>query len=131
MFKTIGLFKRKSGMSMQDFRDYYENRHSQMARYVPQLRRYSRTYLEAYREPFTGQLVEPEFDVITEMWYDDRASFEEAMLLLTEPALKQAFEEDEENFFDRSRNRFLLAEECVSQLPELRTDHLASIGGRC
>lgn len=125
MFKTVAMFKRKSGMSIEDFREYYESKHSQMARYVPQLRKYQRTYLEAFREPFTGVVVEPEFDVITEMWYDDRASFEESMAVIAEPGLKAKFEEDEERFFDRSKNRFMLAVEHASQLPETRTDHLA------
>lgn len=111
MFKTIALLKRKAGLSRTEFIDYYENHHAPLIRELqPQIREYRRNFIEregAYLYPGA----ELDFDVITEMWYDDRAAYEAAMAVWNDPALTERRVRDEANFIDLDRIRFFIVEE--------------------
>ena len=112
MFKTVCLLKRRDGMSFADFQDYYENHHRKIGEKVlPHGVRYMRRYLHGFPNPVTGEVPELEFDVLTEMWFDDEAAFEAAMAALSEPAIAAEIAEDEERLFDRSKIRFCTIEE--------------------
>ena len=46
MYKLLVLTKRKPGMSLQQFQDYYENAHARLVlRITPLMRKYRRNYL--------------------------------------------------------------------------------------
>ena len=53
----------------------------------------------------------PDFDVVTELWFDDQAAFDAAMVAFTDPANAARIARDEENVFDRSRTMFFVATE--------------------
>ena len=115
MFKTVVLLKRKPGMSMEAFRDYYENHHRKIGEKVlPDDVHYVRRYIEGVPNPVTGETAEPEYDVLTEMWFDSREAFDIAMAALSEPAIAAEIVADEEKLFDRSKNRFCTIEEVAS-----------------
>jgi uncharacterized protein (TIGR02118 family) len=109
MFKMIILAKRKPGMSLEAFRDYYETRHAPFAMSLApeRVRRYVRNYLTP-----VAPGVEPPFDVVTETWFDSeeqyRRNFE---ALAAAPEKVAAIAADEENLFDRSTITFFTAEE--------------------
>lgn len=112
MFKTVVLLKRKAGMSMEDFIDYYENHHRKIGEKVlPHGIRYMRRFLRGVPNPVTGEANEPAFDVLTEMWFEDQAAFEAAMAALSEPETAAEIAEDEEKLFDRSNMHFCTIEE--------------------
>lgn len=110
MYKCIALLKRKAGLSRGDLIDYYETRHAPLIlRLMPQIREYRRNFVDpssAFR--FGGA---PDFDVVTELWFDDRAGLETFSARYAEPEIARQIAEDEEKMFDRSATRMFVVEE--------------------
>src|SRR5262245_33380431 len=67
MVKALSFFKRKAGMSVEDFQSYWRTHHPDAVLRMPGIRRYvqSHTLLAGYRK---GQ---PAYDGIAEVWFDD------------------------------------------------------------
>lgn len=121
MFKTVCLLKRKPGMSFEDFMDYYESYHAKLGEKVlPDGIRYVRRYLRGVPNPVTGEVAELEYDVLTEMWFETREAYDEAMAALSEPKIAAEIVEDEEKLFDRPKIRFCTIEEHESLPAEAR-----------
>jgi uncharacterized protein (TIGR02118 family) len=119
MFKIIILSKRKSGLSMQEFRDYYETRHAVLApSLTPLVRGYVRHYLAPLASPLHGDAAEPSVDCVTEVWWDNERDFREAMKVISEPSLAATISEDEEQFADRSSIRWFRATDAESTLDQ-------------
>jgi hypothetical protein len=113
-FKLIILIKRKASMSVQEFRDYYENIHSKLGEQgASQLGMCY--YIRRYLDPVVG--AEAEYDVITESWFTDRGKFEEVLSIVRADMLDPAICADEERFMDRSRKRICTVVERESSLP--------------
>jgi hypothetical protein len=112
MHKLLLFMKRKSGMSLPDFRAYYEEQH------VPLCMRYMRgptRYVRRYIEPVPGR-AEPEFDVITELWFASRVPLDIIIDTLSKDAMPDAVIADEANLFDRSKTRFHAVSEVETEL---------------
>jgi hypothetical protein len=112
-FKIIILIKRKSGMSVTDFRDYYENIHRKLGENGAAdmgMCRYMRRYLDPVGDD------EAEYDVITESWFSDHQKFEAVLSIIREDRLDPAIVADEERFMDRSRKRICTVVEKTSTL---------------
>lgn len=106
MTKLVLLVKRKPGLSHEQFRAHYEASHAPLARAkLPLLRKYVRNFLT----PLPG-MTEPEFDCITEFWFDSDADCN-ATRELASTVVGQALAEDEERFMDRPRMLCYFAEE--------------------
>ena len=118
MFKTVGLLKRKPGMTTEEFRKYYESQHRLIGeKYLKgRATKYMRRFLSPYPNPLTGEVVDPEYDVILEIWYSSKSDFEETGKILTSPEAAKEIAEDEEKVFDRPMTRFFFVEESVSDL---------------
>lgn len=115
MFKAVFLLKRKPGTTMEEFRAYYETSHRLLGeRVLPTAERYFRRYLTPFSPDPGAPAQEQEFDVITEIWFKDRATFDAAMASLGDPSTAQEIMEDEARFMDRSRIRLFTVEECES-----------------
>lgn len=117
MLKLTFLMKRKQGMSFEAFRDYYENNHAPLAsRLCPHLVRYTRTYLTGW-EPLarSAQLPDPDFDCITECWYDVEGNWEERKMDLLPAEVFKQLAADEENFLDRRANRMVSTQQHESE----------------
>jgi uncharacterized protein (TIGR02118 family) len=115
MFKLIIMARRKPGMSMAEFRDYYEKHHAVLVRKItPLMRRYRRNYLT----PLDSALAAGDaasFDCVTEAWFDSEADFQRSIQSLVADAEKTAgLAKDEENLFDRSTIRIFTAVEVES-----------------
>ena len=66
---------------------------------------------------FGDEVAEPEYDVITEVWYDDRATFERLEeALRRRPDVIAAIVADEEKIFDRTKSRTVFVEDHVSDV---------------
>lgn len=122
MYKLVGLLKRRPGMTRQDFIRYYETTHRRIGeKYLAgHAVRYMRRFLDPLPNPLDGTTSEPEFDVILEIWFSDRARCEATMAMMTAPEIAAEISADEEQLFDRPRNRFFTVEEHVSELPPPR-----------
>jgi uncharacterized protein (TIGR02118 family) len=117
VFKVMVMIKRKPGMKMEDFIAYYENNHAPLgASKVPNLKRYVRHFIRPYGNEIYSADSESSYDVLTEIWFDDKADFERGMAYLTEPETAAIIGADEENLFDKSSIRFMLMEDHETDL---------------
>lgn len=120
MIKFIGLLKRRSDLSFEEFVEYYENNHAPLAtKYLPTALHYQRRYLKPNaldHQPSSAD-AEGMYDCLTEVWYEDRAAMDAELALLARPETVELIIEDEEKFLDRSQLRFFIIEnECTSVL---------------
>lgn len=112
MIKTIALLKSKAGLSRVQFVDYYENRHAPFIRsMLPGIVEYRRNYIDLDDAHVFPGAAPIDFDVITEIWFADRAAYDEAMAVLARPDNWAALVADEENLFDRDKTRMFVVRE--------------------
>lgn len=114
MYKSIALFRRKPGISHEEFRDYYENRHVPLKMRImelPGLVRYVRRYLTPLSDPASEAFRESGFDVITEVWFKDKEHFDRYRLFSQDPEYRRINAEDEDRFLDRTNMYFHTVEE--------------------
>jgi uncharacterized protein (TIGR02118 family) len=105
-YKVLLFMKRRPGMTVEAFRDYYENHHAPLcAKYAKNLKRYIRRYIDAQPHPETDMSGEPPFDVITELWFDDEATFKSTLAYITTTIMPDEIVEDEKKLFDRTSFR--------------------------
>jgi len=118
MFKAMVLLKRKAGLSLEQFIDHYEGSHAPLGvKYQTKMVRYLRHYLHPSPYPLDGTVVEAEYDVLTELWFPDRAAYDEGMALMMAPEANKVLNEDEARFLDLSRSRLAFIEEHESDMP--------------
>jgi hypothetical protein len=117
MLKQVCLLKRRPGMTMDEFKHYYENIHSKLGeKYLPLARRYIRRYVTPEKNPVTGEAEELDFDVVMELWWDSREHFDSSMTKLGDPDIHKEFFEDEERIFNSHHNRVFTVEEHESDM---------------
>ena len=121
VYKILLTMKRRPGMSVEAFRDYYEQQHAPLAaRYSSGLLRYVRSYLDPHPHPETGMPSEPPYDVITELWFDDEATYRGTLEYLTTSTMPPEIIEDEKKLFDRSSFAIYTVVECETDLDAVR-----------
>jgi uncharacterized protein (TIGR02118 family) len=112
-WKIILLMKRKPGIGMEEFRDYYENRHVPLCRpYMSGIARYFRRYLEPQPHAESGTNEELPYDVITEMWFDNEENYKGTLQYITTSVMPDEVVQDELNFFHRPTMRIATVVEC-------------------
>lgn len=117
MIKVFGLFKRKPGMTMEAFIDHYENVHAKLGvKYLDTMAHYSRHYMRPVAEPLEGKIFEADYDVVTEIWFNNQEDMDRFFTTIHEPKPSAIFSADEENLFDRPRNRLVIVESYESEL---------------
>lgn len=121
--KAIVLLKRRSDITHEQFRHHYETVHAELAhKYLGHLfldyrRNYPKLVEYGARSSDTPTAFQSPYDAITELRYRDRAAFEEAQRIMSDPVIGKIFEEDEKNFMDRAEFRVFTCDEVVSTLP--------------
>ena len=105
MIKTLGFFKRKPGLSVEQFRTYWLNDHAAVIRRIPEIRRAvaSLTLPGAYRNR------EPLFDGVSEAWFDD----EDTLRNTADSPPRRAAAADDANFVDMSKYAAIVTDEIV------------------
>jgi uncharacterized protein (TIGR02118 family) len=95
MLKVISLVKRKPGISVENFQQYWRDQHAPLVARQAQVRRYvqSAALLQGYQK---GDLL---FDGISEIWFDSDATFR----AYADQAGPGSVAEDEDKFMDRAR----------------------------
>lgn len=117
IYKILLFMKRRPGMSLQEFQDYYENHHAPLCvKYAKGMKRYERRYLTPQRNAETGATEELPFDVITELGFEDEAVFRGTVAYLTTSKMPDEVVEDEKRLFDRARMRIATVVERESAL---------------
>ncbi|MBS0366492.1 MAG: EthD domain-containing protein [Proteobacteria bacterium] len=112
MIKTIAFLKRRADMSRARFIHHYESVHAPLILSIaPQVCEYRRNFIVDEGAISAPGLPALDFDVVTELWYPDRAAYEAALACFTEPGNAARIAADEELLFDRSRTRFYVVEE--------------------
>jgi hypothetical protein len=112
MFKAIAFLTRKPGMPQADFVDYYETRHSKLIwSLFPWIVEYRRNFIDMTGAIMGTAAPTPDFDVVTELWFQDRAGYDKMLSAHADPEVGGAVARDEENCFDRSKTRFFAVEE--------------------
>ncbi len=105
MIKAMSLVSRKHGLTREEFSRHYEEVHVPLALKHFAFKKYVRNYV--IKSP---DAEEPEFDCITEVWFETMEDCQAA----AEFSVSEAYEviaEDEERFMDRSRIVAFLVEE--------------------
>lgn len=105
MIKGMSLIKRKSGLTQEEFSRYYEEFHVPLALKHFPFSRYVRNYI--IKPP---DAEEPDFDCITEVWFETMKDCQAAAEFSISEAYK-VIAEDEERFMDRSKIIAFLVEE--------------------
>jgi hypothetical protein len=115
--KILLFMKRRPGMTFEAFKDYYENHHAPLcAKYASGVSRYVRRFLTPHPNPETGATQELQFDVITELWFEDEAVFRGTVQYLATSIMPAEVVEDEKQLFDRAKTRMATVVECESAL---------------
>lgn len=115
--KSIALLRRRHDLTPQAFVDYYEQKHAPLIlSLLPGIVDYRRNFAR-FEGAFVSAAAAPfDFDVVTELWFADRAAYDRAMSLATRDEIAARIAADEENFLDRSATRMFLVEERLSPI---------------
>lgn len=106
MFKIILTLKKRPDLSREQFIDYYDNKH------VPFMHGLLETGAAIHRRNFVIPEESPQvnvggndnpnshldFDVITEVFYEDRETADRVVKALSSPEIRKLTQEDENNF---------------------------------
>ncbi len=115
-YKILIFLKRRPGMSIEDFRRYYEEVHVPLClKYTQGVSRYLRRFVDPLPNPETGELGDLACDVITELWFEDEAVFRATAKFMSTGSMRKEIVEDEKNLFDRGKTR-------IATLVEHETD---------
>jgi len=115
--KIIALLKRKPGLSMEEFIDYYENRHVPLVlKLVPFIMDYRRNFVKSGSAIEAMDGAAPDCDVITEAWFASYEDFEQFNIVGGRPETREAIIRDELNFLDRGSLRMFVVDERKSAI---------------
>jgi uncharacterized protein (TIGR02118 family) len=115
--KILLFMKRRPGMSVEAFQDYYENHHAPLClKYASGISRYLRRFLTPHPLAETGATDDLQFDVITELWFEDEATFNGTVQYLETSIMPDEVVADEKKLFDRPKLRMATVVEYESML---------------
>lgn len=110
MFKQLCFFRKRPDMTMDEFMDYYENQHSQLAKKaglkpaLPNAQRYVRRYLTPEKNPVTGEKIDSGYDCLMEIWWNSREDYERSFAIISDPERLPAVMADEARLFASHNN---------------------------
>lgn len=105
-YKILLFMARKPGMSVEEFREYYETVHAPLAtKYSQGISRYIRRYIDRQPHPETGSGEDIPYDVITELWFEDENIYRGTLNYMKTAIMPDTIVADELNLFDRSSFR--------------------------
>jgi uncharacterized protein (TIGR02118 family) len=105
MIKLVYCFRKKPGLTDEEFFHYWEKVHGPIGVRIPHLRR----LVQSHRVSVTGDKLQPDYDGMAELWFDDA----EALLAARQSREWKASSEDEGNFIDRTKVAYFVSEEHV------------------
>ena len=112
MFKCMALLRKRADISREQFIDYYQNNHSVLIRsLLPGIIDYRSNFLDMEGAFLFPDAAPIDFDVITEIWLEDRAAYDRFIAASADPAIARQIAEDEEHLFERGASRMVVVEE--------------------
>jgi hypothetical protein len=117
MVKFIFLLSRKPGLTDEQFREYYETKHAPLAvKLFPFFSDYRRNYFRRgeLHDFVTPDVVEVNFDVVTEMTFESEEGYKRMVDAYADPAVAKQIADDEEKFIDRTKTRAIRVYEEVT-----------------
>lgn len=112
---VITLLKRREGMSVADFRAYYESTHRRIGEAV--LAPYATRYVRRFLAPLDGIDQSCDYDVVMEIDFPDEATRDACFVALGAADTAAMIAQDEERLFDRARVRTFSVLEHASEMP--------------
>ncbi|MGI5142919.1 MULTISPECIES: EthD domain-containing protein [unclassified Streptomyces] len=110
MMKLLSCLKKRDGITSEAFKEYYETNHVPLIlSLAPSPTVYKRHYL-IRGDAFNLREDEVDFDVVTEMGWEDRDAFQAWMTAVSDERVGI----DEARFLDRSRTRAVLIDDRVT-----------------
>lgn len=103
MIKLVYCFSRRPDLTPEEFRRYWRDVHGPLGARIPGLRR----LVQSCMVHIPGDVRGPDFDGMSELWFDDASSL---LAARQSPAWK-ASSADEANFIDATRVAYLVTEE--------------------
>jgi len=103
MIKVVYCFRKRAGMSDEDFERYWRDVHGHLGARIPGLRR----LVQSRAIRLQADTREPDFDGVAELWFEDEA----ALLRARASAEWTQSTQDEANFLDPSSPRYAVTEE--------------------
>ena len=111
MIKTVAFIKRKSTITREEFARHYEEVHAPLAITIfPTIKKYVRNHI---LKAVNGK--NPDFDCISEFWFDDEAGIQAVFETWASDAGKP-IRDDEETFMDKDKNVSFIVDERVSDI---------------
>ncbi len=111
--KVFIFLKRRPGMSVAEFRDHYEKKHRPlMDKYMAGMTLYRRNYLNPMAHLDSKEMVEAEYDVVTELHFESEAALDGLNWMVSKGQLPPEILEDEHRVFDRPKTRYSWITEC-------------------
>lgn len=115
--KVIAMLRKRADISREEFIRYYNENHAPLIlSLMPGIVEYRRNFT-VFSNAYVNEDAAPfDFDVLTEIRFRDRATYDAAMTVAADPAVAQRIADDEENFLDRTGTRMFVVEEVSSQI---------------
>lgn len=103
MLKVFSFLKKRSDLSLEQFRDHYETQHAPLiCSLAPPPLVYRRNYLDRSDELGLPHGAPIGFDVVTEQVFADEAAFRSWVTELSSPGKGELVREDEARFLDHA-----------------------------
>lgn len=126
--KVIQLIRKKSGMTREEFIEYYENKHAPLIiEHFPYMREYRRNYpifddplTNGGRKTFAAESpfeTNADFDVFSEGIFDSRADLEKILSAYMDQETQRLIAADEANFVAPNGVRRFIVEVRESAIP--------------
>lgn len=117
MIVVLGYYRRKPGISHEQFSAHWRDIHGPLVRNHPDVKRLMRRYVQHHLSPSDfPNVVELPFDGFSEFWYECREDREE---LITSRGFLEDIVPDEANFLDLSETRTSMFDLQVVQIDAL------------
>ena len=112
MFKCMALLRKRADITRDEFIDYYQSNHSVLIRkLLPGIIDYRSNFIDMEGAFLFPDAAPIDFDVITELWFEDRAAYDLFVIASSDPDIAHQIAEDEENLFERGASRMVVVDE--------------------
>lgn len=119
--KGMSFHVRRSHLTRDQFRDYYEMHHTPLVSSIFNVpRRYQRNYPDPATAFLPTGMTDTPFDSVTQAWYDDLDSMQRFRAAIADPAILARLREDEAQFLDGSKSILFQVDEIDEPMEEVR-----------